>query len=112
MRFSGLGRRIDPGQSSCLFRYSSTFALWLLLPSPVTILEGQGVMEQKQTIKLTWKKALLIMTLCVGAVSDRVGHTYHQKGHLDSADLLVAGMSIATAFCAVAFVGWWANREE
>jgi hypothetical protein len=50
-------------------------------------LESEGAMEQKQTIKLTWKKALLIMTLCVGVVFDRAGHTYHQKGRLDSADL-------------------------
>jgi hypothetical protein len=76
------------------------------------ILESESAMEQKQTIKLTWKKALLIMTLCVGAVFDRAGHTYHQKGHLDSADLWAAAMTIVTAICAVAFVGWWANREE
>jgi hypothetical protein len=78
----------------------------------VQIVEGEGAMEEKQTIKLTWKKSLLIMTLCVGVVFDRAGHTYHQKGHLDSADLWAAAMTIVTAFCAVAFVGWWANREE
>jgi hypothetical protein len=60
---------------------------------------------EKPAIKLfTWNKAILIITLCVGAVCDRVGHAYHQKGHLDSADLLVAATSIVTAFCAVAFV--------
>jgi len=69
-------------------------------------------MEAKPTIKLTWRKALLIMTLCVGAVFDRAGHTYHQKGYLDSADLWVVAISIVTVSCAVAFVGWWANREE
>jgi hypothetical protein len=74
--------------------------------------EGEDSMEEKPTIKLTWKKTLLTMTLCVGAVFDRTGHTYHQKGHLDSADLWVAAISIVTISCAVAFVGWWANREE
>jgi hypothetical protein len=78
----------------------------------VKILESEAVMEQKQIIKLTWKKALLIMTLCVVAVSDRAGHTYRQKGHLDSADVWAAALTIMIAFCAVAFVGWWANREE
>ena len=76
------------------------------------IVEGGGAMEKPAIQLFTWKKALLIVTLCVGAVCDRAGHTYHQKGHLDSADMLVAGMSIVTALCAVAFVGWWANREE
>ena len=75
------------------------------------IVEGEDSMEAKPTIKLTWRKALLIMTLCVGALFDRAGHTYHQKGHLDSADLWAVAMSIVTIFCAVAFVGWWANRE-
>src|ERR1700731_296583 len=60
----------------------------------VQIVEGEGAMEAKPTIKLTWRKTLLIMTLCVGAVFDRAGHTYHQKGHLDSADLWVAAISI------------------
>ena len=70
-------------------------------------------MSERPAIKLfSWKKAILIITLCVGAVSDRAGHTYHQKGHLDSADLWVAAITIVIAFCAVAFVGWWANREE
>jgi hypothetical protein len=78
----------------------------------VQIVEGEGAMEEKPTIRLTWKKALLIITLCVGAVFDRAGHTYHQKRHLDSADLWIAAISIVTIFCAVAFVGWWANREE
>jgi len=74
--------------------------------------EGEGAMEEKPTIKLTWKKALLIITLCVGVVIDRAGHTYHQKGHLDLADWWAAAMTIVIALCAVAFVGWWANREE
>ena len=75
------------------------------------IVEGEGAMEKPAIILFTWSKGILIITLCVGAVCDRVGHTYHQKGHLDSADLLVAAMSIVTALCAVAFVGWWANRK-
>jgi hypothetical protein len=68
---------------------------------------------EKPTIKLfTWKTAILI-TLCVGtAVSDRAYHAYHQKGHLDSVDISSAAITIVLAFCAAAFVGWWANREE
>jgi len=69
-------------------------------------------MEEKPTIKLTWKKALLIMTLAVLVVSDRAGHAYHVKGRLDSGDIWAATMTMVTVFCAVAFVGWWANREE
>jgi nicotinic acid mononucleotide adenylyltransferase len=78
----------------------------------VKIVEGEDTMDEMPTIKLTWKKALLIMALCLVAVFDRAGHTYHLKGHLDSADVWAAAMTIVTAFCAVAFVGWWANREE
>jgi hypothetical protein len=69
-------------------------------------------MMEKPTIRLTWNKAILIMALCAGAVIDRAGHTYHRKGHLDSGDLWSAAMTMLAAFCAVAFVGWWANREE
>jgi len=70
-------------------------------------------MSERPAIQLfSWKKAIVIMMVCIGAVSDRAGHTYHQKGHLDSADLWVAAITIVIAFCAVAFVGWWANREE
>ena len=76
------------------------------------IVEGEDSME-KPAIKLfDWKKAVLI-ALCVGiAVSDRTYHAYRQKGHLDSVDISGAAITIVIAFCAVAFVGWWANREE
>jgi hypothetical protein len=68
---------------------------------------------EKPTIKLfTWKKAVLA-TLCVAtAVSDRTYHAYRQKGYLNSVDISAAAITIVIAFCAVAFVGWWANREE
>ena len=68
---------------------------------------------EKPTIKLfTWRKAVLA-TLCVAtAVSDRTYHAYRQKGHLDSVDISGAFITIVIGFCAVAFVGWWANREE
>jgi len=76
------------------------------------MVEGENSMEEKPTIKLTWKKALLVMALAVLVVSDRTGHAYHVKGHLDSADIWAATMTMVTVFGAVAFVGWWANREE
>jgi hypothetical protein len=74
--------------------------------------EGEDLME-KPAIKLfTWKKAIVIAMLCIGAVSDRTYLSFRQKGRLDSVDLWAAAFTIAIAFCAVAFVGWWANREE
>jgi hypothetical protein len=69
-------------------------------------------MEEKPIIQLTWKKAFLLIAICVGVVSDRAGHAYRLKGHLDSGDLWAAAMTIVIAICAVAFVGWWAGREE
>jgi hypothetical protein len=45
----------------------------------VKTVEGEDYMEEKPTIRLTWKKAVLIMTLCLVAVSDRAGHIYHLK---------------------------------
>ena len=78
----------------------------------VWIAEGEDAMEKPAVKLFTWKKAALIITLCVGAVFDRAGHTYHQKGHLNSVDLWASAMTIVTTLCVVAIVGWWANREE
>ena len=78
----------------------------------VKIVEGAGAME-KPAIKLfTWKKAILIITICVGTVSCRTYESYHQKGHLDSVDLGATSITIFITFCIVAFVGWWANGQE
>jgi hypothetical protein len=68
---------------------------------------------QKSAVKLfSWKKAIVIITVGIGAISYRTYETYQQKGHLDSVDLWVAAITIAIFFCVVASVGWWANREE
>ena len=66
---------------------------------------------EKPAIKLfSWKKAIMINTLGIGAVSYRTYQSYQQKGHLDSVDLGVAAITIMIVCCIVAFVGWWANR--
>lgn len=76
------------------------------------IVEGEDAMD-KPAIKLfNWKKAALILTLCVGTVCDTTYHAYRQKGHLDSGDWWAASMTMVIVICAVGFVGWWANREE
>ena len=70
-------------------------------------------MSEKPALKLfSWKKAIVIVTLGIGAISYRMYQTYQQKGHLDSVDLWVAAITIAIFFSVVAFVGWWANRQE
>jgi len=60
----------------------------------------------------SWKKAIGIVTVGIGAISYRIYQIYQQRGHLDSVDLWVAAITIAIFFCVVAFVGWWANRQE
>jgi hypothetical protein len=68
-------------------------------------------MSGKLTAKLfSWKKAVAIVALGIGAISYRSYQVDQQKRHLDSVDLWVA--AIAIFFCVVAFVVWWANREE
>jgi len=76
------------------------------------IVEGEDSME-KPTIKLfTWKKAVLMTISCVGGVSSWTYQSYRQKGHLDSVDVSGAAITMVIAFCVVALVGWWANKEE
>ena len=70
-------------------------------------------MSEKSAIRLfTWKKSIVAITAGIGGVSLWIYQSYQQKGHLDSVDWVLAAITSTIVCCIVAFVGWWANKEE
>lgn len=68
-------------------------------------------MSRRPATKLfSWKKAVVIITVGIGAVSYRTYQSYQQKGLLTSVDFWAAAVTITLLISIVSVLGWWANR--
>jgi len=115
---------IDRTSYSCIL-IPSSLCPWRerrTIRKPIVQIRNSGVspsmgiiaqMSEKPALKLfSWKKAIVIFTVGIGAISFRTYQSYQQKGHLDSLDIWIAAITIAIFLFVVAFVGWWANRQD
>ena len=67
----------------------------------------------EKPIKLfNWKKGIVIITIGMGGVLYKTYQSYQPKRHLDSVDWGAVAITVTILCSVVAFVGWWANREE